>query len=264
VIVNLATNARDSMPSGGRLFIGTRVVTATAESSAGAPEVQLAVSDTGQGMEPEVRARIFEPFFTTKQGSGVGLGLSTVYGIVVQSGGRITVESEPGLGSTFVVTLPASRPDAADAASRPAAAASPARGSARILLVEDQDEVRSLAAHLLRREGHHVTDCPSAEAALECLRTRPATIDLLLTDVVMRGMSGRVLADRLLHMQPGMRVVLMTGYTDDVLSQLDQGMGFLPKPFTPESLVAAVNDALQGEPGRATGPSGVGDSPTVH
>jgi signal transduction histidine kinase len=263
VIVNLATNARDSMPEGGRLVIETQAAPPQGE-------VRLLVRDSGAGMEPEVRARAFEPFFTTKpQGRGVGLGLSTVYGIVCQSGGRIAVDSAPGRGTVFTVTLPASPPDATHEV-RPSLPVRRPRSAARILLVEDQDEVRSLAAHLLRREGHQVTDCPSAEDALAHVQAHPGPIDLLLTDMVMRGLSGRVLAERLREGQPGLRVLLMTGYTDEMLTQIHRDMGFLPKPFTPESLIGAVDDALRGEPARGgliEGPTvqdGSPDTPTIH
>jgi PAS domain S-box-containing protein len=255
VIMNLALNARDAMPTGGRLTVqtATAVLDAQApvafEAIAPGPYARLTVSDTGVGMDDATRAHIFEPFFTTKDvGKGAGLGLATVYGIVRQSGGYITVESEPGRGSTFAIYLP--EVQGATVTPQPSQALADApRGVETILLVEDEAEVRDLAHDILRLGGYRVLEAATPEEAERICQDEEKPIHLLLTDVVMPRMSGRVLAERLIAGRPAMRVLYMSGYTDDTIVQhggLGQDPAFLPKPFTPNDLsrkVRAVLDA---------------------
>lgn len=265
VVMNLAINARDAMPDGGKLTIETRDVvldesytTEHFEAGVGA-HVMLAVSDTGVGMDKQTQTRIFEPFFTTKElGKGTGLGLSTVFGIVKQSGGNIWVYSEPGGGTTFKVYLPVVegvQPEATE----PAGAQEPVTltGSETILLVEDQDEVRRVAHAILRKFGYHVIEARNAgEALLSCER-HPRTIHLLLTDVVMPQMSGRELAARLMQIRPEMRVLYMSGYTDNAIVHhgiLDSGISYLQKPIVPEMLARRVREVLDAPPRRASTP----------
>ncbi len=249
VILNLVVNARDAMPRGGRIEIdmsNTELAEADARRDPDAlrpgPYVQLTVADTGSGRDLATRERIFEPFFTTKAlGSGTGLGLSTVYGIINQSGGRIRVESEPGRGSRFRILLP--RTDA------PAAVA--AGGDETILLVEDEPAVRMLTHKLLERSGYTVLEAASGVEALRVAELNYAEIDLLLTDVVMPGMSGRELADRLVGTCPELRVLFMTGYTDDAAIRhgIDRAtMRVLQKPFNATELDQRVRDALESPP----------------
>jgi PAS domain S-box-containing protein len=249
IIVNLAVNARDSMPGGGTLRIQTADIRLDedwceehGELAAGA-HVMLAVTDTGSGMSPEVRGRIFEPFFTTKEGKGTGLGLATVFGIVRQHGGAIEVESEPGQGSTFRVFFPRVR-DRADTAERGPVVRLP-RGSETVLLVEDEDVVRVLAARVLERQGYRVLTARTAEEALVLVAERPGLkLDLLLTDVVMPGRNGRELAALLVErLGAGLRVLFTSGYTDDVIAHhgvLEAGVRFIAKPYTPEVLAVRV------------------------
>ena len=209
--------------------------------------VQLVVTDSGKGMDAETQARIFEPFFTTKgPGEGTGLGLSMAYGIVKQSGGWIWVYSEVGQGTTFKIYLPATD---APAAVRPPASRKFIRASSgeTVLLVEDQDDVRTLTLRILEREGYVVLPAASGQDALALAASHADRIHLLLTDVVMPGLSGREVAEQLTAMRPGTRVLFMSGYTDNVIAQrgvLDPGMAFLSKPFTPETLAAKVRDVL--------------------
>jgi PAS domain S-box-containing protein len=256
VIMNLVVNARDAMPQGGRLSIRTARATidgATADAAAygdvrPGTYVLLEVSDTGTGMDAATRARIFEPFFTTKEkGKGTGLGLPTVFGIVKQSGGAIAVESEPGRGSTFRVLLPRADPPSVGPGRAEAPADPSLGGRESILLVEDDDQVRHVAKTILRRFGYKVREARSAAEALLAVERRPAEMDLLVTDVVMPQMSGPELAARLLPASPGLRVLYMSGYTDDLASVqgLERaGAAFLQKPLTPEGLTAAVRRAL--------------------
>ena len=256
VILNLALNARDAMPEGGILTLATQdrtfdptTVTFTAEQSTAGPGpyVELTVTDTGVGMDAETRTHVFEPFFTTKEvGRGTGLGLSTVYGIVKQSGGFIWVESEPGRGASFHVALP--RVEVAPASPEPATPTPrAAAGAETILITEDEPGVRAAARTVLSRLGYRVLEAESGDAALRVASSHPGTIDLLLTDVVMPGMNGRVLAEQLTRLRPGLRVVYMSGYPNRVIVRqgiLEPGLAFLAKPFTPRTLGEKVRETL--------------------
>ena len=258
VLLNLAVNARDAMPQGGRLTIATANVMLTeeyAERHHRLPPghyVLLAVSDTGVGMDAATQKHLFEPFFTTKEvGKGTGLGLATVYGIVKQSGGYIWVYSEQGHGTTVKVYLPRV---AGAAEPLPAAEAAPElrRGTETVLLVEDAAPVRTLARKSLESCGYRVLDAADGRAALELSAGHAGGIDILVTDVVMPGMSGRELAERLAPLRPGMRVLYTSGYTDDAMVHqgvLRSGVAFLQKPFVPESLARKVREVLDGEKG---------------
>ncbi len=267
VLINLAVNARDAMPDGGRLTIEAADAPLTEEYAgshlAVAPGhyVRLAVSDTGHGMTPEVRAHIFEPFFTTKPpGKGTGLGLSTVYGIVKQLGGHIFAYSEPGHGTTVRVYLPRSE-EAARARSHRDAAAEPA-GSGTILLVEDDFAARLVATRLLEIGGYRVLAADGPAAAIDLARGHEGPIDLLLTDLVMPDMRGDQLAEHIGRLRAGVQVLFMSGYTQEAVlhqGRMPQGMHLLQKPFTPEQLRTRVRQLLQSEtlPGTA-GAAGAG------
>jgi two-component system cell cycle sensor histidine kinase/response regulator CckA len=250
VIVNLAVNARDAMAQGGDLTFTTQNVDLDEQSApvglAAGPHVLLAVTDSGAGIQPELLGQIFEPFFTTKErGQGTGLGLATVLGIVQQSGGQVTVYSEPGEGSTFKVYLPrtdAPLPNAVEPVAGPARS-----GDERILLVEDNDAVRRLACDVLAERGYTVLEAASPRDALDLFRTLDEPVDLLVTDVVMPGMNGRQLADELRQHRPDLRVLYTSGYTDDTViarGVLEQGMAFLQKPFGAEQLERKTRDVL--------------------
>jgi len=253
VIMNLAVNARDAMPTGGYLTLATSRIgldaAAAAEWEADAkpgPYLQLAVSDTGHGMTAEVQKKIFEPFFTTKEvGKGTGLGLATVYGIVRQSGGYILVDSTVGQGTTFRICLP--QVDEEVSQDSPPVVHQPSDGTETILLVEDEESVRVLARRILQRRGYRVFDARQADEALEELARIPEPLDLLLTDVVMPGIRGPELAKRVTARRPNIGVLFMSGYTDRDLIDRDPADGeqrLLQKPFTPESLVLAVRAAI--------------------
>jgi two-component system, cell cycle sensor histidine kinase and response regulator CckA len=254
VIANLGVNARDAMPRGGTLTITTsnvtgRGVTAAADEglSAAGPLVSLAVTDTGIGMDDEVRGRLFEPFFTTKElGRGTGLGLATVYGIVRQSGGHIQVRSRPGEGSSFTVYLP--RAEAPRPARGALAAAAPVSGgSETVLVAEDEEAVRHLVCRVLRAKGYRVLEARHAEAALDLAAATAEPIDLLVSDLVIPGLGGRALADRLLNLRPALRVLFITGYAPEAVERqgrLPAGHGLLEKPFTADQLAHKVRETL--------------------
>jgi len=208
--------------------------------------VLLAVTGTGTGMDAETKSHVFEPFFTTKAlGQGTGLGLATVYGIVKQSGGHVWVYSERGQGAAFKIYLPRVAETAA-AAPRPTAPAS-LRGSETILLVEDDEAVRTLTRRLLAARGHTVLLASQGEEALRLAQRHEGRIHLLVTDVVMPGMSGRELADRILALLPGIKVLYLSGYTDDAIVRhgvLEPGVAFLQKPFSAEALARKVREVL--------------------
>ncbi|HXL52856.1 MAG TPA: response regulator, partial [Gemmatimonadales bacterium] len=210
--------------------------------------VMLAVSDTGIGMSEETQVHMFEPFFTTKEkGKGTGLGLATVYGIIKQSGGFIWVYSEVGHGTTFKLYLPRVE-ELAERASQPAQApARAARGTETVLVVEDEAPVRSVARQVLERHGYTVLEAPSAEAALDIVARYSGTIHLLLTDVVMPGLNGRELANRLAGLRPDAKVIFMSGYTDDAVTRhgvLEPGSAYVQKPFTPDAIARKVREVL--------------------
>jgi CheY-like chemotaxis protein len=252
VIMNLVVNARDAMPTGGKLTMETANVIlddAYAQAHLGVspgPHVMLAVTDTGTGIEKATLARIFEPFFTTKEsGKGTGLGLSTVFGVVRQSGGSVWVYSEVGKGTTFKVYLP--RVDAAVETVGETLPPTTLRGSEAILLVEDDDQVRIVARGILRRAGYHVIDARNAGEALLHSEKHPTTIHLLLSDVVMPQVSGPELAKRLASARPDMKVLCMSGYTDDSIVRhgvLEAHIAYLQKPITPEALSTRVREVL--------------------
>ena len=260
VIMNLAVNARDAMPQGGRLAIETSAAELDGaeldDASTVAPGryAVLTVRDTGCGMDAGVRERAFERFFTTKDaGRGTGLGLS-VYGIVTQSGGHLRLTSVPGIGTTFTIYLPQADPleDAAQAAARaPVAAAH----HERILLVEDEAPVARLVERVLTDHGYHVVRTASADEARAAV-VRERAFDLVLTDVVLPGQSGRALVEELRASAPGLRVLFMSGYTEDAIVRhgVDAQVEFLHKPFTVASLTRRVRDVLDGK-GTAGGPS---------
>ena len=254
VLMNLAVNARDAMPHGGKLTLETSNVDLSEGYAADhyparpGPYVMIAVTDTGTGMSEETQAHMFEPFFTTKEkGKGTGLGLATVYGIIKQSGGFIWVYSELGHGTTFKIYLPRVG-ESADLAKGPAPSRTrAARGSETVLLAEDETPVRAVARQVLERHGYTVLEAPSAEAALDIAARYSGAIHLLLTDVIMPGLSGRELATRLAHLRPEARVIFMSGYTDDAVTRhgvLEPGLAYLQKPFTPDTLGQKVREVL--------------------
>ena len=253
VLMNLVLNARDAMPGGGRLLIETATVDPDGLSAPEdvpvmpGPYVRMAVSDTGMGMDQETLKNIFEPFFTTKeQGKGTGLGLSTVYGVVRQSGGWINVQSKPGKGTTFEVYLPRAEgvPAVEEAAPSTATAAG---GSETVLVVEDQVEVRKLVLTVLKREGYRLLEAGGGDKALLVAGQHPGPIHLLVTDVVMPGMTGRELAAVLTARRPEMKVLYMSGYAEDVIAHrgvLENGVAFMQKPFPPDKLTQEVRKLL--------------------
>jgi CheY-like chemotaxis protein len=257
VILNLVINARDAMPHGGLITLETATVEldeAYARQNMGVipgPYVLLAISDTGEGMDETTQAHIFEPFFTTKEvGQGTGLGLATVHGIVNQSGGHIWVYSEPGRGTIFKVYLPRVQLEPA-ASAKQLKSGGAAGGSETVLLVEDEAEVRNLAREVLQRQGYLVLEAGDGPAAIELCKKHPGSIDVLLTDVIMpKGFSGLELAQYLGPAYPAMKVLFMSGYTDNALAHhegLKPGAAFLEKPFTPETLARKLRQVLDGE-----------------
>jgi hypothetical protein len=252
VLMNLVVNARDAMPTGGKLIIETANVELTEQYAElhqpviPGPYVMLAVTDTGTGMDLETRAKVFEPFFTTKEkGRGTGLGLSTVYGIVKQSGGYIWVYSEPGRGTTLKTYLP--RVNAPPEALAPPREAVTLVGTETILVAEDDEMLRPLAKGLLQKLGYTVLEAENAAQALAEARRHPGPIHLLVADVVMPGASGRELARQLAQSRPDTRVLYVSGYTDDAIvhhGMLEPGLAFLQKPFTPDALARKVRQVL--------------------
>jgi two-component system cell cycle sensor histidine kinase/response regulator CckA len=257
VIMNLAVNARDAMPAGGKLHIQTANIemdnafTRDHLGSSTGSYVMLAIADSGTGMSPETIAHIFEPFFTTKGvGEGTGLGLATVYGVVKQSNGYIWVDSTPGKGSTFQIYLPRHLDTEQVSVAEPEVQSKEKpKGSEMILLVEDAEPLRKLAQAFLESNGFRVLSAPSGEAALEIAAHHSGIFDLLLTDVVMPGMNGRVLAEQLSMRQPGLKVLFMSGYTDSFIAGhgvLQKGTNLLHKPFTEEIFISKVREVLDG------------------
>jgi PAS domain S-box-containing protein len=259
VLMNLVVNARDAMPDGGRLTIETRTVILDDEDvrarsyARAGTYTMLAVGDTGIGMNADTRARIFEPFFTTKElGKGTGLGLSTVYGIVKQSGGHIEVASEPGAGSTFSVYLPTVDEPIELHAAAPRVSADQ-RGSETVLLVEDDHDVRDLLGRTLERQGYRLLQAATGGQAMEWVRNKEVQIDLLITDAVLPEISGPALAREAATLRPGIRVLFVSGYTDDTmlrLGLLNTNEAFLQKPFGSGALLAKVRQMLDGAPSR--------------
>ena len=233
VLVNLVMNSRDALPAGGTITISTALSD---------HRVMLAVADTGVGMDAQTRAQIFEPYFTTKAvGKGTGLGLSMVHGVVHQSGGQVDVESTPGRGTTFRIWLPANEGAVPSAAPRPEATA--ARGSGTVLIVEDEPAVRRLARMSLEQAGYRVIEAADGPSALAAAEAQPE-IDLLVTDVVMPGLTGPVLFERLRAVRPQLKVLYMSGYPEGAAGHVEAGESFLPKPFTPAILRLRVNKVL--------------------
>jgi nitrogen-specific signal transduction histidine kinase len=254
VLLNLAVNARDAMPQGGRLTIETDTAELRgddARTHAGVQPgtyVMLTLTDSGVGMTPEVKRHVFEPFFTTKDpGKGTGLGLAVVHGFVQQSGGHVEVDSEPGRGTSIRIYLP--RVEAVHDPALTAAGAGPSTaGAETILLVEDERAVRALTLRVLRGCGYTVLEAADGAEAQRIAAAHPDTIHLLVTDVVMPGVGGRVLAERLLERHPGMKVLYLSGYTDDAVMRhgiVEAQVNFLQKPFSPATLAQKVRSVLR-------------------
>ena len=254
IVVNLAVNARDAMPRGGKFILETGAVrfdegfAEQQQEMAAGRYVLLAVSDTGSGMDEATVSRIFEPFFTTKEaGKGTGLGLATVYGIVKQSGGRILVYSEPGHGTTFKIYFPSAEHKIGIASRPEAETVSLKRKGATILLVEDDDIMRGLTRKLLEENGFAVVEADDGKSALEWMESHPEPIDLLLTDVVMRRMSGPELVERLSASRPNLKVVYMSGYTGELMANRDvlkAGVTLLEKPFSRTALLNTIHTTM--------------------
>jgi two-component system cell cycle sensor histidine kinase/response regulator CckA len=262
VILNLAVNARDAMPSGGKLTIETANVfldesyTQSHADVKPGPYVMLSVTDTGCGMAKEVEEHIFEPFFTIKEkGMGTGLGLSTVYGIVKQSGGDIWVYSEVGQGTTFKIYLPREEEEPLEEVREKVVKEELLRGSETLLVVEDDEELRKLAVRFLQKQGYKVLEASQGDEALSIYGRHDEPIHLLLTDVVMPGMSGRELSERLTSLRPEIKILYMSGYTNGAIVHqgvLEQGVNLLLKPFTPEALARKVHEVLKKQENQCT------------
>jgi CheY-like chemotaxis protein len=270
VLLNLALNARDAMPAGGRLTIETRAIEAGDDPRCGSSEepeppgcIRLRVTDTGHGMDAETTRHVFEPFFTTKDvGKGTGLGLSTVYGIVTQNGGTVRISSEPDTGTRFDIFLPRVRPGMTAAAAPggclPAHATpdTPARNAGTILVAEDEPAVRRLVCRALADYGFMVLEAHDGACALAVAGAHDGTIDLLLTDMVMPGLNGREVAGQISLVRPEIRVLYMSGHTRDALGSrfvLDPAIHLVQKPFLPTELIQHVLDALADHSMSATG-----------
>ena len=254
IVLNLAVNARDAMPHGGRLILETAAFdfdeSFTREHPPMTPGqyVMLAISDNGVGMDEPTRSHIFEPFFTTKEvGKGTGLGLATVYGIVKQSGGHIWVYSEPGHGTTFKIYLPSAEKKLDKAEERREDALPPRRDGVTVLLAEDDALMRRLTRRMLEEHGYKVLEAADGNAALEVIAAHPAPVDMILTDVMMKGTTGPELVLKLIDSHPDMRVVYMSGYTGELVAHqgLGTGMVLLEKPFTRAALLKTLNEALE-------------------
>jgi signal transduction histidine kinase/CheY-like chemotaxis protein len=253
VLMNLAANARDAMPQGGCLTIETSNEQIVSEDTAALPEskpgpaVRLCVRDTGVGMDEKTRKNIFEPFFTTKGNKGTGLGLATVYGIVQQNQGWVDVSSEPGKGSTFQVFLP--RVNGVEEAITVAPSGKPAeRAPATVLVVEDQEDVRTFVVRALSSRGYRVLQAADGPQALMMAKDHSGVIDLLLTDVVLPGMNGREVAESLRIVRPAMKLIYTSGYTQDIIAShgvLNPGVTYVPKPYTAEAIASHVQAALE-------------------
>jgi PAS domain S-box-containing protein len=250
LLVNLTANARDAMPDAGTLVIDTAAHRFTHGDDEHAPGdyVRLRVSDSGRGMPADVAERAFEPFFTTKaSGEGTGLGLATVYGIVTQAGGTVHLSSEPGLGTTVTVLIPAG--DGPPVAPEPAEPASTSANGETLLVVDDEDALREVAGRILAGAGYHVLAADGGRSALELAALHEGAIDLLVSDVMMPGMLGKELAERLVDARPETRVLYMSGYARPVLASqgtLEDGVALLEKPFSAEDLLSAVRKRLDG------------------
>jgi len=275
VIMNLVINARDALPQGGKLIVETvsetldEAFTRQHPGSRVGRYVMISVADSGTGMTPETLAHLFEPFFTTKdRGKGTGLGLATVYGVVKQSGGYIWVESELGQGSRFKVYLP-EIDEPVSAPARAAPSTETFRGTETVLLVEDAEALRKLAFTLLEQNGYHVLSAGSGLEALKMVEGMRDRVDLLLTDVIMPGINGRTLAERLAPLQSGLKVLYMSGYTDSAIADhgvLDEGTNLLHKPFSEEALIQKVREVLDADtlkqPGARNAPVLAGNQAT--
>jgi CheY-like chemotaxis protein len=256
VLINLAVNARDAMPSGGTLTLQTANVVVGESDTARLGQlppgtyVCLSVRDTGAGMTPEVQARLFEPFFTTKApGEGTGLGLATCYGIVQQHRGAILVASAPGQGTTFEIYLPQAELGEEYLGPAPVYDAVLPRGSEQILVAEDDDSVRRLMVSLLRESGYSVAEAADGEAALQLAQDAATPFDLLLADIVLPRLRGPALASRVGALSPATRVLFTSGHIDDAIvqhGQLAPGVHFLPKPFSAADLLRKVRQVLDG------------------
>jgi PAS domain S-box-containing protein len=263
VLVNLAVNARDAMPTGGKLSIDTDNIDVDDAYATAYPGLtrgryaRLRVSDTGTGMDRATLARVFEPFFTTKpKGQGTGLGLATVYGLITQAGGHPQLYSEPGLGTTFTALLPVTDEGAGTVAAPPQATPAPGHGEA-ILLVEDEQSLRDLVARILTRHGYHLYVATTARHALDLAGDLDQPLHLLLTDVVMPGMLGREVAARVRALRPDLAVLYMSGYAYDVLDTqgtLDHSAELLEKPFTEDALLHRIHTVLERRPSFRTQP----------